>query len=47
MAQFSLYEHKGGLKPDSFHFICVHIHFVVSPGDILFFMQNIVTSRYY
>ena len=21
MAQFSLYVHKGGLKPDSFHFI--------------------------
>ena len=27
LAQFSLYVHKGGLKPDSFHFIsfsCVH-----------------------
>ena len=23
LAQFSLYVHKGGLKPDSFHFICV------------------------
>ena len=22
-AQFSLYVHKGGLKPDSFHFICI------------------------
>ena len=22
LAQFSLYVHKGGLKPDSFHFIC-------------------------
>ena len=22
MAQFSLYVHKGGLNPDSFHFIC-------------------------
>ena len=24
LAQFSLYVHKGGLKPDSFHFICIH-----------------------
>ena len=24
LAQFSLYVHKGGLKPDSFHFICGH-----------------------
>ena len=23
LAQFSLYVHKGGLKPDSFHFLCV------------------------
>ena len=22
LAQFSLYVHKGGLKPDSFHFLC-------------------------
>ena len=22
LAQFSLYVHKGGLKPDSFHFVC-------------------------
>ena len=26
LAQFSLYVHKGGLKPDSFHFFC-HISF--------------------
>ena len=24
LAQFSLYVHKGGLKPDSFHFILIH-----------------------
>ena len=24
LAQFSLYVHKGGLKPDSFHFISLH-----------------------
>ena len=24
LAQFSLYVHKGGLKPDSFHFITIH-----------------------
>ena len=26
LAQFSLYVHKGGLKPDSFHFICGTLH---------------------
>ena len=26
LAQFSLYVHKGGLKPDSFHFISRHVH---------------------
>ena len=26
LAQFSLYVHKGGLKPDSFHFISFYIH---------------------
>ena len=25
LAQFSLYVHKGGLKPDSFHFLLLHI----------------------
>ena len=25
LAQFSLYVHKGGLKPDSFHFILGHL----------------------
>ena len=28
LPQFSLYVHKGGLKPDSFHFIC-HMHFII------------------
>ena len=27
LAQFSLYVHKGGLKPDSFHFICRAVWF--------------------
>ena len=26
LAQFSLYVHKGGLRPDSFHFISFHLH---------------------
>ena len=25
LAQFSLYVHKGGLKPDSFHFLFLHV----------------------
>ena len=28
LAQFSLYVHKGGLKPDSFHFIFIYHHLV-------------------
>ena len=28
LAQFSLYVHKGGLKPDSFHFVDDEIHFL-------------------
>ena len=31
LAQFSLYVHKGGLKPDSFHF-CLHGN--IRPGNI-------------
>ena len=29
LAQFSLYVHKGGLKPDSFHFICTPVHLCI------------------
>ena len=29
LAQFSLYVHKGGLKPDSFHFICSLVRLLV------------------
>ena len=29
LAQFSLYVHKGGLKPDSFHFISRHVLSIV------------------
>ena len=31
LAQFSLYVHKGGLKPDSFHFICYHPYVSIPP----------------
>ena len=35
LAQFSLYVHKGGLKPDSFHFIShiIYLHGVDVDGD--------------
>ena len=29
LAQFGLYVHKGGLKPDSFHFLSGHHHLLV------------------
>ena len=36
LAQFSLYVHKGGLKPDSFHFIfIVHMLFMILIVSIL------------
>ena len=38
LAQFSLYVHKGGLKPDSFHFIYYHPRFFLVnpflPGEL-------------
>ena len=39
LAQFSLYVHKGGLKPDSFHF------YHVSPLSILGYCFDVVSSR--
>ena len=29
LAQFSLYVHKGGLKPDSFHLMCIHDYYCI------------------
>ena len=37
LAQFSLYVHKGGLKPDSFHFHYISFHFHAS--DISVFVE--------
>ena len=41
LAQFSLYVHKGGLKPDSFHFIYMHVH-----AGILFYLITIRLKIY-
>ena len=39
LAQFSLYVHKGGLKPDSFHFISLSDFFWwAKPGLIVYYM---------
>ena len=40
LAQFSLYVHKGGLKPDSFHFLC-------SEGSMFrrFYIQKVLCSE--
>ena len=37
LAQLSLYMHKGGLKPDSFHFILIHEtnHYIVTVQTFL------------
>ena len=42
LAQFSLYVHKGGLKPDSFHFIYLdHSRLIQCPGPA----RDLDTSR--
>ena len=37
LAQFSLYVHKGGLKPDSFHFIFVWAYISEQTGSLNYF----------
>ena len=37
LAQFSLYVHKGGLKPDSFHFILLGPIYIAPPQSIVLF----------
>ena len=52
LAQFSLYVHKGGLKPDSFHFIS-HVHFPLcfrfesrpGLGGLLYLPHTVYASR--
>ena len=34
LAQFSLYVHKGGLKPDSFHFPYLKLHILFNSNDV-------------
>ena len=42
LAQFSLYVHKGGLKPDSFHFISPVMHTVMeSHGKVMEYHSRI------
>ena len=43
LAQFSLYVHKGGLKPDSFHFIYIrhsNHHFIQKRSSCAFFAKT-------
>ena len=44
LAQFSLYVHKGGLKPDSFHFHGVHrrLYLTLLQSTILHFLLFII-----
>ena len=48
LAQFSLYVHKSGLKPDSFHFITTHnyIPFARSKNDQLSVFSQIFVLRH-
>ena len=48
LAQFSLYVHKGGLKPDSFHFISFHFlpcRFTKNTMFLLSHLWDIVVSN--
>ena len=54
LAQFSLYVHEGGLKPDSFHFICIsstsnfhcfHSNHDIKTIDRLSAQNRVFTSR--
>ena len=49
LAQFSLYVHKGGLKPDSFHFIWSlrHNMLCLKPQAILDLLPNIIRTYQY
>ena len=40
LAQFSLYVHKGGLKPDSFHFIFLIVHVLFLNNHIFCIPRN-------
>ena len=42
LAQFSLYVHKGGLKPDSFHFIFMHVRKSISS----LFLAELVNTQH-
>ena len=44
LAQFSLYVHKGGLKPDSFHFLPPPVH-MVNLIIIIMIIEHLNTSR--
>ena len=49
LAQFSLYVHKGGLKPDSFHFILgpvrdVSVAFVIRRGGALWRISELLSQ---
>ena len=50
MAQFSLYVHKGGLKPDSFHFIFQNRMYTLTNilhQTLLYVYTNRIFRRYY
>ena len=50
LAQFSLYVHKGGLKPDSFHFISLLGHVSHYPHAIIvspFLVLTLTTLKYF
>ena len=43
LAQFSLYVHKGGLKPDSFHFILFQRS---KPQKLKIYLSNLIISHF-
>ena len=49
LAQFSLYVHKSGLKPDSFHFyrVCIRSELDICSCDTNFFKSYLTSSRFH
>ena len=47
LAQFSLYVHKGGLKPDSFHFISFHLNVSCLLGACMVWHFVCLQPRFY
>ena len=47
LTQFSLYVHKGGIKPDSFHLSSLLTHFAIHPHDLYKTISTLICQYKY